>query len=225
MSPESYCEMINLENLSLPLCRTEQQVEPRCANHGREEAASWTGRVSSYKRNLQRTWAATVSNDRTTHTLSAWFPDRLRQHKLYGLTDKQYCVLQLVTEGSSDQNLQNNWKIKCIFWFQCFTLCVWFGHCLAGFLPCFLKVIKLWIKRLKLTRASPVNGSIDETLRNAERNPTVLGPCLSIYWVFLLGIVTRQTSSQTHATMHTHTQISLYCTDYMLKIFTASYRF
>lgn len=50
MSPESYCEMINLENLFLSLCRIEQQVEPRCDNHGKEKAASQTGRVSSYKR-------------------------------------------------------------------------------------------------------------------------------------------------------------------------------
>lgn len=50
-SPESYCVKIDLENLFLSLCGTEQQVQPRCDNHGKEsrKAASWTGRVSSYK--------------------------------------------------------------------------------------------------------------------------------------------------------------------------------
>lgn len=85
------------ENVSI-----EQQVEPRCANHGKEsrKAASWTGRVSLHKP-LEGSERLLYVGFVTTH-MHRQFTGLLRQTRLDPLntgylTCKQ--VFQLTTEG------------------------------------------------------------------------------------------------------------------------------
>lgn len=118
MSPVSHCEMIKLKT-SLSSCSIEQQVEPRCANPGKEsrKAASWTGRVSSpkKKKRSQRKWMASVSKDSNNTQTLTWFTGLLRQHKSFrdswntsNLTDKQMRMFQVMTEGYMGQRYYKN---------------------------------------------------------------------------------------------------------------------